>query len=112
MKKKSGIIISQTLLSQEKMQVKNNKMIDINVYALEITGEVNKLIYKRDKNHIQNVIGKKITYQITKDGLIYNSKTSDNKKKIQFNKLELEAIKLYQSQGYSKEKAIELLNKN
>lgn len=112
MNKKTGIVIKQTFIRKEKMAISPNKVIDVNLYHLEITGESRPLLYKRDKNHIQDIVGKKIKYQVTKDNLIYNSKTSDSIQKPKFTKLELDAIELYKKQGYSKEKSIQLLYRN
>lgn len=112
MNKKTGIVVKQTFIRKEKMAINPNKVIDINLYYLEITGESKPLLYKRDKNHVQDIVGKQIKYQVTKDNLIYNSKTSDRKKKPKFTKLELEAIELYRKHGYSKEKSIQLLHRN
>jgi hypothetical protein len=74
MKKKSGIIENQTFLNEIVVELPKGKLITLNQYSLQISGELSGLLYKRDKNLPQDIVGKKISYLVTKDGLIYNSK--------------------------------------
>ncbi len=74
MKKKSGIIENQTFLNEIVVELPKGKLITLKQYSLQISGESSGLLYKRDKNLPQDIVGKKISYLVTKDGLIYNSK--------------------------------------
>ena len=74
MKKKSGIIENQTFLNEIVVELPKGKLITLKQYSLQISGESSGLLYKRDKNLHQDIVGKKISYLVTKDGLIYNSK--------------------------------------
>lgn len=71
--KKTGIILNQNFIKQEIKSLKGNRLVTLNIYGLLITGEKNFLIYKRDVNLSQDLIGKKIKYKKTDGGLIFES---------------------------------------
>lgn len=73
-KKYQGMITQQNLMQQDVVEQYGNKTVTLNLYSLLIEGEKTHLIYKRDKNLPQDMVGKTISYYKTKNGYIYGSK--------------------------------------
>lgn len=57
-----------------------NRFITLNLYSIKFDSEKDYLVYKRDVNLPQDLVGKKLSYMKTKNGLIYNSKQLKQKK--------------------------------
>lgn len=71
--RKTGIVEKQTLIKQEVMELPTGRLVRLNLYSLQLSNEKCGLLYKRDINLPQEIIGKVMKYRVSKDGVIYNS---------------------------------------
>jgi hypothetical protein len=119
MKKSKGIIEYQKFLEKQESTLPNGKTITLNLYHLKIKGDNRTLLYKRDHNLPQELVGKVISYLTTSGGLIFNSKikqpksTQNNPKKPnRFSDLEEEAIQLYMKMGYNRSISVGMMRRH
>ena len=71
--RKIGLVEKQTYIEQQVMELGNGKLIKLNLYSLQLSGEKSGLLYKRDINLPQDITGRIMKYRVSNDGIIYNS---------------------------------------